>query len=73
MKEFKPKTDIVLPTEKFIGIVQEDGKFLVTLLEVNAKNYVAKRTVVIETDSLVEARATFNMELVKQNIIKMSV
>jgi hypothetical protein len=66
----QPKTDIILKNEKFIGIVEEDGNFLVTLLEVNSKNYVAKRTVVLETKSLVEARAKLNMELIRQNIIR---
>jgi hypothetical protein len=72
MSNFKPKTDVILPTEKFIGIVQEDKKYLVTLLEVNSKNHVAKRQVLVETDSLLEARNRFNMELVKQNIIRLS-
>jgi hypothetical protein len=67
----QPKTDIILKNEKFIGIVEEEGNFLVTLLEVNAKNYVAKRTVVLETKSLVEARAKLNMELIRQNIIRL--
>lgn len=70
MKE--SKTGIILPTHKFIGIVEEDGKFLVTLLEVNSKNYVAKREVLEETDSLLVARNRFNMELVRQNIIKVN-
>ena len=68
----QPKTDIILKNEKFIGIVEEDGSFLITLLEVNSKNYVAKRTVLAETKSLVEARAKLNLELVKQNIIRIN-
>jgi hypothetical protein len=68
----QPKTDIILKNEPFIGIVEEDGTFLVTLIMVNSKNYVAKRTVLLETKSLVEARAKLNLELVRQNIIRIN-
>jgi hypothetical protein len=69
MSKEDKKSTLILPTVPFIGIVKNEGKYEVTLCEINEKNYIAKRTIVAKVDSLVEARSIFMITLTREKIL----